>query len=144
MHDRQLASVLSQHEAAERYRLMAARTRELAVFLMDPRGVIMTWNQAAQETKGYTADEAIGRHLAILYTDEDRALELPELNISRAAEPCFFSEEQWRKRKDGSLFWAHAAVTALRDENNVLHGFSKITIDLTHQKLLEQCTKEKE
>jgi len=144
MPERFLASVLPQHEAAELYRLMVVGIRDIAVFLMDPGGHITVWNKGAQEMKGYTADEALGSHLRLLYTDEDQASERPEHNLAMAAEHGFFTEEAWRKRKDGSLFWAHIALTALRDRNNVLLGFSKVTTDITRHRLLEQCTKERE
>lgn len=144
MPHRFLASVLPQHEAAELYRLMVVGIHEVAVFLMDPEGVITVWNKGAEEMKGYTADEAIGSHLRLLYTDEDRDRGHPEHNLCCAADNGFFSEETWRKRKDGSLFWAHIALTALRGDDNRLLGFSKITMDLTRHKMLEACQKEKE
>ncbi|NHZ98009.1 EAL domain-containing protein [Massilia sp. CCM 8734] len=144
MPERFLASALPQHEAAELYRLMVVGIREVAVFLMNPDGYITVWNRGAQDMKGYTADEAIGSHLALLYTDEDRARGWPRHNLAKAAENGFYSEETWRKRKDGSLFWAHIALTALRGDDDRLLGFSKITMDLTRHKLLESCTKEKQ
>lgn len=144
MPDRILASVLPQHEAAELYRLMAIGIREVAVILMDPHGIITVWNNAAREMKGYSADEAIGQHLALLYTDQDQRAGRPAKNLATAGEQGFFTEETWRKRKDGSLFWAHVMLTALRDERNVLLGFSKVTLDLTQHKHLEHCKKERE
>ncbi|MDP3671132.1 MAG: EAL domain-containing protein [Telluria sp.] len=138
-----LASALPQHEAAELYRLMVEDVKECAVFLMDPHGIITVWNKAAETMKGYPAEEAIGSHLSLLYTDEDKARGHPEHNLRMAAEHGFYSEEAWRKRKDGSLFWAHLALTALRGDGGELLGFSKITLDLTHHKLLEQCEREK-
>ncbi|NHZ42707.1 bifunctional diguanylate cyclase/phosphodiesterase [Massilia aquatica] len=144
MPERFLASALPQHEAAELYRLMVVGIREVAVFLMDPGGYITVWSRGTQDMKGYTADEAIGSHLARLYTDEDRERGWPQHNLAKAAETGFYSEETWRKRKDGSLFWARIALTALRGDDGQLLGFSKITMDLTHHKLLEACTKEKQ
>ncbi len=144
MSERFLASALPQHEAAELYRLMVVGIRDVAVFLMDPNGFITVWNRGAQDMKGYTADEAIGSHLALLYTDQDREREWPQHNLAKAADNGFYSEETWRKRKDGSLFWAHIALTALRGDDGQLLGFSKITMDLTHHKLLEACEKEKQ
>lgn len=124
MPERLLASILPQHGAAELYRLMAVGIKEVAVFLMDPQGIITVWNKAAQDMKGYSAKEAIGHHLAMLYTDEDRLAGHPENNLRSAYEEGFYSEETWRKRKDGSLFWAHILLTALRDEHDVLLGYS--------------------
>ncbi|HEX8405763.1 MAG TPA: PAS domain S-box protein, partial [Duganella sp.] len=132
------------HEAAEMFRLMAEEIEECAIFLMDPRGVITVWNRAAQVMKGYTAEEAIGQHLGLLYREQDRARGWPEHNLGEAAKRGFYSEETWRRKKDGSLFWAHIALTGLRDENGELIGFSKVTMDLTRHKMLEQCLDEKE
>lgn len=144
MPERFFASVLPQHEAAELYRLMVVGIREIAVFLMDPGGYVTVWNKAAQDMKGYTPEEILGQHLAMLYTDEDRARGHPNHNLQRAAEDGFYSEETWRKRKDGTLFFAHIALTALRDSHNVLVGFSKVTMDLTRHKLLQQCKQERD
>ncbi|HZV66374.1 MAG TPA: PAS domain S-box protein, partial [Telluria sp.] len=136
--------MLPQHETAELYRLMVVGIKECAVFLMDPHGIITVWNKAAEEMKGYTADEAIGQHLSLLYTDQDRAAGHPDHNLRMAAEHGYFSEEAWHKRKDGSLFWAHVAITALRGDDRQLLGFSTVTLDLSRHKLLEQCEREKE
>jgi diguanylate cyclase (GGDEF)-like protein/PAS domain S-box-containing protein len=145
MPPRFLASVLPAHESAELYRLMVEGIRESAVFLMDPHGYITVWNKAAEEMKGYTADEAIGQHLRLLYTEEDRARCHPEHNLRVAAEEGFFTEETWRRRKDGSRFWAHISLTGLRSpETKELLGFSKITLDLTRHRLLEECEHEKQ
>ncbi|MES3025845.1 MAG: EAL domain-containing protein [Pseudomonadota bacterium] len=144
MPDRTLASVHPDYVTAELYRLMVEGIKECAVFLMDEHGIITVWNKAAEEMKGYTAEDTIGHHLAMLYTDEDRASGHPQHNLDAAAKDGFFSEESWRKRKDGSLFWAHIALTALRNDAGELLGFSKITLDLTGHRKLEQCEKEKE
>ena len=111
MPERFLASVLPQHEAAELYRLMVIGIRDVAVFVMDPDGVITVWNRAAEIMKGYSADEAIGQHLRMLYTDADRAIGWAEHNLAKAAEDGVYSEERWRQRKDGSQFWAHIVLT---------------------------------
>jgi diguanylate cyclase (GGDEF)-like protein/PAS domain S-box-containing protein len=143
MAESRLSSVLPAHEASELFRLMAEGIRETAVFLMDPDGVITVWNKAAEQMKGYTAEEAIGSYIGVLYTDADQALGHPAHNLGMAEQYGYFSEETWRKRKDGSLFFAHVALTALRAEDGRLLGFSKVTLDLTRHKLLEQCEQEK-
>jgi diguanylate cyclase (GGDEF)-like protein/PAS domain S-box-containing protein len=137
-----LISALPPHEAEELFRLMVEDIKECAVFLMNPSGIITVWNKSAEEIKGYSAEEAIGQHLSLLYTEEDNARGWPAHNLKAAATDGFFREESWRKRKDGSLFWALISLTALRDENDNLLGFSKVTMDLTRHKLLEQSQKE--
>lgn len=139
-----MASSLPAPEVAELHRLMTEEIREVALFFMNPEGVITTWNRAAEEMKGYTAREAIGNHLEILYTDEDRERGWPQHNLRESAAHGYYREETFRRRKDGSLFWARIALTALHDDNGQLVGFSKITMDLTEHMLLERCVRERE
>ncbi|MCU1500188.1 MAG: putative histidine kinase, hybrid [Acidimicrobiales bacterium] len=141
---RYMASSLPPHQIAELHRLMNEEIREVAVFFLDPQGIITVWNRAAEEMKGYPADEAIGQPLAMLYTDEDQARGWPAHNLTKAEQEGFYKEETWRKRKDGSLFWARIALTALREPDGQLVGFSKVTMDLTDHKRLEQCVKERQ
>jgi PAS domain S-box-containing protein len=139
-----LVSAIPAHQLAELHRLMNEEVEEIAVFFMDPQGVITVWNRAAEVMKGYTAQDAIGSHLRLLYTEEDQARRWPEHNLREAEKHGSYKEESWRKRKDGSRFWARVALTALRDHSGRLLGFSKITLDLTEHKKLELCVKERE
>ncbi|PWF48859.1 PAS domain-containing protein [Massilia glaciei] len=93
MSDRTLVSVHPDYVTAELYRLMVEGIKECAVFLMDEHGVITVWNKAAEEMKGFTADDAIGSPIDILYTDEDRAKGRPQHNLCMAAKDGFYSEE---------------------------------------------------
>lgn len=138
-----LVSSLPDHELAELQRLMAEEIREVAVFFMNPDGIITAWNRAAEEMKGYTAEDVIGQHLRLLYTESDKARHWAEHNLDEAAKHGFYREEQWRQRKDGTLFWASISLTALRNEAGTLVGYSKITLDLTSHLELEQCLDEK-
>ncbi|MDB5893737.1 MAG: putative histidine kinase, hybrid [Rhodoferax sp.] len=139
-----IESSLPSQQVAELHRLMTEEVKEVAVFFMDPDGIITVWNRAAEDMKGYTAEEAIGSHLEILYTHEDRARGWAQHNLAKARDEGFYREETWRRRKDGSLFWARIALTGLRDAEGRLVGFSKITVDLTDHKQLERCVKERE
>ena len=94
--------------------------------------------------KGYTAQEAIGKPLSMLYTDEQKALDKPLHHLNKAKENDFYKQESWRQREDGSLFWARIALTALLNHAGELVGFSKVTVDLTSHKRLESCIKERE
>ena len=139
-----LATSLPDHQVSELHRLMSEEIKEVAVFFMDVNGIITVWNRAAEEMKGYTAQDAIGSHLSLLYTDEEKARNWAQHNLGEAKKHGFYREETWRKRKDGSLFWARIALTALRDHSGQHVGFSKITMDLTEHKRLERCVKERE
>ena len=138
-----MVSSLPEHQLAELHRLMTEEIKEVAVFFMDTDGLITVWNRAAEEMKGYPAEDVIGKHLEILYTDEDKARNWPQHNLREAKKNGFYKEEAWRKRKDGTLFWARIALTALHNHSGQLVGFSKVTVDLTDHKRLEQCVKER-
>jgi PAS domain S-box-containing protein len=144
MSDSYFASALPQYEVAELQRLMLEEIREVAVFFMNPDGIITVWNKAAEDMKGYTAEDVIGQHLRLLYTNEDKARGRPEHNLNEAVKNGCYRKETWRRKKDGSLFRAKITLTALHNDDGVLVGFSKATLDLTEHKLLERCLKEKE
>ncbi|MFL6707356.1 MAG: PAS domain-containing protein, partial [Massilia sp.] len=136
-------AMLSPTEMNAMFRLMVDEIEETAIFLMNPHGIISAWNGGAEAMKGYTAEEALGQFFGLLYTAEDQARMHPQHNLEVAAETGYYREEAWRQRKDGSLFWARVAITALRDEAGELLGFSKITIDMTSHRQLEECVEEK-
>ena len=100
----------------EQFRLLVTSVRDYAIFMLDVGGHIRTWNAGAERIKGYSADEVIGRHFALFYTEEARARRHPALRAEVATREGRFEEEGWRVRKDGTLFWANVVITALRDE----------------------------
>jgi PAS domain S-box-containing protein len=114
--------------------LLVASVRDYAIFLLDPDGVIVTWNAGAQHLKGYEAQEAIGRHFSLFYTDEDRTSGHPAFELEEAIRAGRYQEEGWRVRKDGTCFWANVVITAVYDEENVFIGFAKVTRDLTDRR----------
>lgn len=139
-----LATSLTEKQLAEMHRLMNEEVREVAVFFIDVQGVITSWSRGAQDMKGYPPEEVIGQYLGLLYTDQDKARRWPEHNLRKAREDGFYREETWRRKKDGSLFWARIALTALLDHEQRHVGYAKITVDLTDHKMLESCVAERE
>lgn len=107
---------------------------DYAIFMLDRHGHVTSWNPGAERINGYAAQEVVGRHLSIFYTEEDRVADKPTHNLEVAAANGVFEEEGWRVRKDGSRFWAFASITPLWSENGQLRGFAKITRDDTHRK----------
>jgi PAS domain S-box-containing protein len=126
------------------YQLLVEQTRDYAVFILDPQGRIMTWSAGAERIKGYTADEIIGRHFSTFYTRDALESGWPAYELKVATAEGRFEDEGWRVRKDGSRFWANVIITALRDEDGKLLGFSKITRDLTERKLHEEALRQSE
>jgi len=129
----------------QKYRLLVEQVLDYAIFYMDCDGVIQSWNQGAERLKGYSAEEIIGQHFSRFYGQQDRERGLPSHVLATAAATGHFEGEGWRYRKDGSKFWASIVVTALRDEEGKLYGFSKLTRDMTERKeLLDQLRQHSE
>ena len=128
-------------ESEERFRLLVEQVKDYAIFFLDARGIISSWNQGARRIKGYTADEIIGRHFSTFYTREDLESEKPARELSIAIRDGRYEEEGWRLRKDGTRFWASVVITALWDKRGNLSGFAKVTRDLTKRKHEEEALK---
>ncbi len=128
----------------ERFRLLVESVRDYAIFMLDPDGYVLTWNAGAERFKGYRADEIVGSHFSRFYPPEALARGLPAHELETAAREGSFEDEGWRVRKDGSLFWANVVVTAMRDENGTLVGFSKVTRDLTQRRSHEEQLRQSE
>ncbi len=122
--------------------LLVSRIKDYAILMLSPEGEVLSWNNGAMRIKGYTADEIVGQHMSVFYTEEDRqsghALEL--LNVARTNGTV--EEEGWRIRKDGQRFWADVTITALLDDGGKLRGFGKVTRDLTERKRSEDVLSE--
>ena len=121
-----------------RFRSLVEAVDEYAIFMLDPDGRVITWNEGASQTKGYDEDEIVGEHFSAFYTDEDVAAGKPAENLAAAAETGRVEDEGWRVRKDGSRFWANAFITAIRDHDGTLQGFAKITRDMTERREREE------
>jgi PAS domain S-box-containing protein len=119
------------HRSAELYLQLVAEVRSHAFFTVSPTGQILSWNKGAEHLNGYRADEIIGQPFSILFTDEDVIQKFPQQEMAEAAVRGEVVGEGWRRRKDGSRFWASVSLTALRDEAGELRGFLKIARDIT-------------
>lgn len=120
-----------------KYKLLVENIQDYAIFMLDPKGYIQSWNKGAQKTNGYTANEIIGKHFSILYMDRDISNHKPERELELAKRYGRVEDEDWRVRKDGTQFWANVVITALHDDNKKLIGFAKITRNLTERKRFE-------
>jgi PAS domain S-box-containing protein len=127
-----------------RYRVLVDSVKDYAIFLLDAKGRIATWNAGAERIKGYEAQEVIGRHFSVFYPEEVVARGYPDEELRHAAELGRWEDEGWRVRKGGSRFWANVIITALRDEAGELIGFAKITRDLTERRRNEEKLRQSE
>lgn len=116
-----------------------AEISEYAIFRLDANGVIQSWNKGVLKIKGYTRDEIVGRSFEVLFIDEDILREIPKHELTSAATQGCFVGEGWRRRKDGSIFWAYVTLTAIHAGDGRLAGFIKITRDASKKKQAEEA-----
>lgn len=128
-------------ESEERFRLLIEGVKDYAILMIDPKGYVVSWNQGVEKIKGYTSQEIMGMHISAFYTDNDVKRGLPDAILKITKEKGRYETEGWRKRKDGSLFWANVSLTAVYDEFDNLKGFSKITRDITDSKRAAEAIK---
>jgi PAS domain S-box-containing protein len=129
---RHAEEVLRQSE--EKFRLLVEGVREYALFMLDPAGIIVSWNLGAERIKGYRADEIIGRHFSIFYPPDEIVARKPERELREAIEQGSVEDEGWRIRKNGERFWANVVITALHGPDGGLRGFAKVTRDMTERR----------
>jgi PAS domain S-box-containing protein len=126
-------------DSEQRFRLLVESVQDYAIYLLDPEGRVVSWNKGAERIKGYRAEEAVGRHFSLFYLPKDIEKGRPEQALRTAAQVGQYQDEGWRRRKDGSAFWASVVITAIHDETGRLRGFAKITRDITERKRAEEA-----
>jgi PAS domain S-box-containing protein len=135
---------LALRESEQRFRLLITGVRDYAIFMLDPKGIVSTWNAGAEHIKGYSAAEIIGSHFSRFYPPEAIKRQLPEIELHGAMLEGRYEDEGWRVRKDGSRFWANVIITAIRNASGHLIGFSKITRNLTERREHEEELRQSE
>jgi PAS domain S-box-containing protein len=123
----------AERETAEQFRILVQGVTDYAIYMLSPSGIVTSWNVGAERIKGYRDTEILGQHFSCFYTDEDRAAGAPAMILATAARDGRVEREGWRVRKDGSRFWAHVVVDAIRDSQGELVGFAKVTRDITER-----------
>jgi osomolarity two-component system sensor histidine kinase TcsA len=123
-------------DANENFRILVETVKDYAIFMLDPKGQVATWNAGAQFFKGYTKDEIIGQHFSRFYGEEDVANRKPEKELEVALAVGRVEDEGWRYRKDGTKFWANVVITPIY-RSDALIGFSKVTRDLSERRNAE-------
>jgi PAS domain S-box-containing protein len=135
---RELADKVAElRESDRRFRLLVNGVTDYAIFMLDADGRVTNWNPGAERIKGYTEAEIVGRHFSIFYGDDDRAGGTPERALAIARTTGRFEAEGWRRRKDGTQFWASVVIDRIQDDEGKLIGFAKVTRDLTEKRSME-------
>ncbi len=121
-------------ESEECFRLLVEPVKEYAIYMLDPEGRVVTWNEGAERAKGYKAEEVLGRNISMFFLPEDVKSGLPAWELAAASREGRYETEAWRMRKDGTKFWALLTLTAIRGQDGALRGFAKVTRDMTAHK----------
>src|SRR3954471_18930467 len=120
-------------ETERNFRLLVEGVADYALYMLDPSGVVTSWNVGGQRIKGYTPDEILGEHFSRFYTETDRANGKPQRALAIARDHGRYEEEGWRVRKDGTFFWASVIIDAIKEDGRLI-GFAKITRDITERR----------
>jgi PAS domain S-box-containing protein len=121
-------------ESERHFRLLVSGVTDYALYMLDPNGIVTNWNAGGQRIKGYLPEEIIGQHFSRFYSDADQAAGRPTRALQLALDNGRYEEEGWRVRKDGTFFWASVVIDPIRDDDNKLLGFAKITRDISERR----------
>ena len=121
-------------QSEQSYRLLLRGVRDYAIYMLDPQGHVLSWNEGAARIKGYEAEEVRGCNYELFFTDEDRAVGEPARALEVAAREGQYESLGWRVRRDGSRFYVNSVIDAIRTEAGELVGFAKVTRDITEQR----------
>jgi PAS domain S-box-containing protein len=133
-----LQAEAARHHTEEQFRLLVTGVRDYAIFWLDPKGQIASWNVGAQRLYGYSADEILGKHVSILFPPEDAQRGVPTHLIEAAAKRGSLAVEGWRVRKDGSKFLVSATDSTIYNELGEPSGFAIVAHDITERRRLEE------
>ncbi len=131
-----------QHEARSteaHFRLLVEGVKDYALYLLDRRGRVVSWNPGAERIQGWSAGEIIGRPGTLLYPPEALDEGLPAQELEQAEREGRLASEGARMRHDGTRFWAESLLTALRTPGGRLEGFAVLTRDITERNRLERA-----
>ena len=122
------------HRSNARYRTIVEGAVDYAIFTCDLNGCITSWNSGAQAVLGHMPEQVIGRHYACIFTAEDIADGVPELELQTARTGICDQAERWLLRADGTRFWSSGRLVPLREEGDTITGYLKILYDRTAAK----------
>ncbi len=122
----------------QRFRLLVENVQDYSILMLDPEGLVRSWNEGAERLYGHRSEEVIGYPFSRFMLPEDRQEGRHDRLLALAAATGHSEDEGWRVRKDGSGFWANAVITSLHDPEGNLIGFSNIMHDLTDRKRAEE------
>ena len=120
-------------ESERSFRLLVEGVADYALYMLDPKGFVTSWNIGGERIKGYLPEEIVGQHFSRFYTPVDQSIKKPARALKIAEEQGRYEEEGWRVRKDGSFFWASVVIDPIKEDGRLI-GFAKITRDITERR----------
>ena len=139
--ERRLAQEALRH-SEQQFSLLVQGVTDYALYMLDPAGIITTWNAGAQRIKGYEPSEVIGRHFSLFFEPADAEAGMPQRSLEIAEREGRFEGQGWRVRKDGSRFLVHVVIDPIRNDAGAIIGFAKITRDITDTAKAQTALKE--
>jgi PAS domain S-box-containing protein len=133
-----------QSELVEWAQLWAQSTVDLALFALTSEGFVATWNPGAVRIYGYQASEIVGRHYSVLFSPDLQSAKPYEAELRDAREYGSYTTEGWRRRKDGSVFWASVVTTSLTRADGGIRGFAKVVRDESEKRRAHDAVLESE
>ncbi|MCX6170175.1 MAG: PAS domain S-box protein [Ignavibacteriales bacterium] len=137
-HKKAMKAELEKLKSEMRFDVLVRDIKNFEILLLDPNGIITSWNYGTQSVNGYSKEELIGKHFSIFYMQEERENERPAALLKIATEKGRCEYEGWRLKKNGVKFWAEVILTSLKDSNNEIYGFIKVSRDLTEKLSIEK------
>jgi PAS domain S-box-containing protein len=144
-----LRDITDLHDADEKVRaseellqLLLDGARDYAIYMLDRQGAVVSWSANAERLKGYRTEEVIGRSYAMFFTAEEAAAGVPHRILEQAAEHGRVEIDGPRLRRNGSRFWAHGLLTAVRNPDGTVRGFVKVSQDITERKTAERAVEQ--
>jgi PAS domain S-box-containing protein len=132
------AELAAANAGLESYQRLVSDVADYAILLLDPQGIVTTWNKGAERLKGWSAEEIVGQHFSTFYTEADRQRGHPDAELEQAIRDGRYEEEGWRVRSDATQFWANVIITPLYDDGELV-GYAKVTRDLTDRRAQEEA-----
>ncbi|HYH82512.1 MAG TPA: PAS domain S-box protein, partial [Longimicrobium sp.] len=130
-------------ESEARHRMIVEGAVGYAIFTADDGRRIESWPPGAQSVFGWTAEEAVGQPVDMLFVAEDRARAVPEREFATARARGVAPDVRWHLRKDGSRVFIEGSVRAMRDAAGALR-FVKMGQDVTRRRQAEKALRESE
>lgn len=129
---------------AEELNLLVDGAHDHAIYMLDGGGKVTIWNKGAERLMGWSEAEVVGHHFERFYPPDAITAGKPQQDLEQAAAEGKFEKEEWRVRKDGSEFVASVSITALRNADGSLRGFSKVLSDVTDRQAAEDAARASE